>query len=828
MAKRKPTPKTSFDYDYLITKLNDARIEEEVVTAYQNHFGLEGDKRDKHDFYTEQVLYEFKLDEALAEPEGRARVLAQALYYVRKLCNGDIEEKTPPPYICLIDKNEAILTKRSVWRDFYENNAYDWDLAPSNPDPKLCKNLAKNQDLKNLIVWDITEFAEYSAFAKQLNKIYAGELELTEADKLPITEENFETVFDLWNKRFGEDVRNGFKSSRYFVADIQEGNSIVVEREGKILFRLADGDYRPKKIVFEDYQKFWLLYERVTNPDTLRAIIAKTDRLTDDFQRRFHGEFFTPLPFAKKALDYLTQTLGKKWWATGEYRLWDMAAGSGNLEYHLSAEAYPYCYLSTLYKEDVEHLQRVFHGPTVFQYDYLNDDITNVFRANGEIDFGITWKLPEKLRNDLQNPKIKWIILINPPFATASMAGTDATNKMGASDTKARAVMHQKDLGETSRELFSQFLFRINREFKDKNAYLGLFSKLKYINANNDQKLRETIFRYKYEKGFMFSSANFSGTSKTSQFPVGFLIWNLTKIINIDQQKIILDVLDNQAQKTNTKRIETKDRGLFLGKWIKRPRGVKKYPPFSGGITIKKGTKDVRDRISNDFLGALMCVGSDLQHQNFTALLSGPYVSAGGHSITPEIFEQSMVVHTVRRLPKATWLNDRDIFMQPSQDLPQSFINDAVIWSLFSNSNQTVAMRDVKYLGEIYQIPCHFFPFSIEKIKSWKPTDSDIMLQLATAKERFVCTWLAKQNLSPEAKAVLDAGENVYQFYFENIHRLATKKFEIETWDAGFWQIRNALNAKKSGENELDNLKQAHNALREKLLPQIYELGFLV
>ena len=97
MAKRTTKPKTSFDYDYLITKLNDAKIEEEVVTAYQNHFGLEGDKRDHHDFYTAEVLYEFKLDEPLAETEGRARVLAQALYYVHRLTNGDIPEKRHRP-----------------------------------------------------------------------------------------------------------------------------------------------------------------------------------------------------------------------------------------------------------------------------------------------------------------------------------------------------------------------------------------------------------------------------------------------------------------------------------------------------------------------------------------------------------------------------------------------------------------------------------------------------------------------------------------------------------------------------------------------------------
>ena len=828
MAKRTTTPKYSFDYDYLITKLNSAKIEEEVVTAYQNHFNLEGDKHDNHDFYTAEVLYEFKLDEPLAETEGRARVLAQALYYIRRLANGDISEKTPPPYICLIDKNEAILTKRSLWREFYENDKYDWDLAPSSPDIKLCKDLAKNKDLKNLIVWDILEKEEYSAFAKQLNKIYAGELELVEADKLPITEENFEVVFDLWNKRFGEDVRNGFKSSRYFVADIQEGNSIVVEREGKILFRLSDGDYRPKKIVFEDYQKFWSLYERVTNPDSLRAIIAKSDRLTDDFQRRFHGEFFTPLPFAKKALDYLEQTVGKSWWAKGEYRLWDMAAGSGNLEYHLPAEAYPYCYLSTLYKEDVEHLQRVFHGPTSFQYDYLNDDVVNVFKNGDELDFDITWKLPEKLRKDLQNPKIKWIILINPPFATAQTAGAKGTSKADVANTKVRNMMHKYELGEVSRELTMQFLFRIKKEFKNKTTYLGLFYKIKYLNSNNDQKFRDSIFHFKFESGFMFSSANFSGTSQSSPFPVGFLVWNLNKAVELDQQTIEIDVFSNNTEKISVKKITTDHKSNHLSKWIKRPRGIKIYPPFSGGISINGTGKDTRNRISEDFLGSLMCKGNDFQNQNFTALFSGPYVSAGGHSITPEIFEQSMVVHTVRRLPRATWLNDRDQFMQPSQDLPQSFINDAVVWSLFSNSNQTVAMRDVKYLGEVYQIPCHFFPFSIQKIKSWKPTDSDIMLQLSTAKERFVCTWLAKQNLSPEAKAVLDAAENLYQFYFENIHRLTTKKFEIETWDAGFWQIRNALNAKKLGEDELETLKIAHNALREKLLPQLYEFGFLV
>ena len=63
--------------------------------------------------------------------------------------------------------------------------------------------------------------------------------------------------------------------------------------------------------------------------------------------------------------------------------------------------------------------------------------------------------------------------------------------------------MTSVNLGEVSRELFSQFLYRISLEFKGKIAYLGLFSKLKYINSNNDQLFRDNIFQYEFKQGFL-------------------------------------------------------------------------------------------------------------------------------------------------------------------------------------------------------------------------------------------------------------------------------------------------------------------------------------
>ena len=110
-----------------------------------------------------------------------------------------------------------------------------------------------------------------------------------------------------------------------------------------------------------------------TNLETAQT--EEVDNVTDESQRRFEGEFYTPLRFAQKAISYFTDVLGKNWYKTGKYRIWDMAAGTGNLEYHLPAEAYKYLYMSTLHASEADHLKKVFPSATCFQYDYLNDDV---------------------------------------------------------------------------------------------------------------------------------------------------------------------------------------------------------------------------------------------------------------------------------------------------------------------------------------------------------------------------------------------------------------------------------------------------------------------
>jgi len=100
-----------------------------------------------------------------------------------------------------------------------------------------------------------------------------------------------------------------------------------------------------------------------------------------DTATRRRGVFLTPLHFAEKAYQHVETTLGKHWWQSGEYRLWDMAAGTGHLELFLPKDALPYCYLSTLEQKDVQHLEQAFSSACVFQYDYLNDDVGQLFES---------------------------------------------------------------------------------------------------------------------------------------------------------------------------------------------------------------------------------------------------------------------------------------------------------------------------------------------------------------------------------------------------------------------------------------------------------------
>ncbi|MCB0471746.1 MAG: hypothetical protein KDC55_12240 [Ignavibacteriae bacterium] len=348
---------------------------------------------------------------------------------------------------------------------------------------------------------------------------------------------------------------------------------------------------------------------------------------------------------------------------------------------------------------------------------------------------------------------------------------------------------------------------------------------MKYLNAPDSIEYRDRHFNFKYEKGFLFHSKCFHGVA--GDFPIGFLIWNLQEprsnnIINVD-------ISNSTGTTIGIKHLKLIDKKDVLNNWFNRPENSKDYilPALSNGITVKQGNADTRHRARPDFLASICSKGNDFQNAKYVTILSSPNVSAGAFTVTENIFDKSLVLFAVRKIPKPTWLNDRNQFLIPNKILPTEFINDCIIWSLFSNSNQTTSLRSVKYFNRIYNIRNNFFPFTIDEIKKWEIRDPDMKIEMVNDTDRFVANWISKNTISEESKRVLSAGRIVYKAFFSNINKMATHKWKIESWDAGWYQIRRCLVEHGIGKDELEELSKMHDLLGTKILPQIEEYGFL-
>ena len=93
--------------------------------------------------------------------------------------------------------------------------------------------------------------------------------------------------------------------------------------------------------------------------------------------------------------------------------------------------------------------------------------------------------------------------------------------------------------------------------------------------------------------------------------------------------------------------------------------------------------------------------------------------------------------------------------------------------------------------------------------------------------DRFVAKWINSRTLSPEALDVINNAREVYKYYFENLHLVDTRKYKIDSWDAGWYQIRRSLADQGFASELLDEVKTVNSKLAEKILPRIEENGFL-
>lgn len=788
----------------LFSELQNAKSEEDVKDIYIKALGLKGYSKNLIDIQTKEIWFE-------AKETGRHSTYAmftQLMHYVQQALN---KGEYVPPFLAVIDTQKAAIMNSADVIPFLEKKTIKWGRSASSYTQEALDAISTHIGTHFVSFKLETHQDEFISTVK--NAIKTGEI-----IRIQITPDNLKQVFDKWVNMIGREIKDVPEEdfALLFFADIMSDGMVsthndlpaeLLHKNNNPVFSLGGKLYELSNK--EGYRRFWSIYHRPPKQEYRNYLLERRDSLIPLDERGFKGAFYTPLNIVDKAYDKLTETLGNNW--QNEYVVWDMCCGVGNLEVKHSNPRN--IFMSTLDQADIDVMRatKTCVAATRFQYDYLNDDI----EVDGRIDYSLTDKVPPSLRKIISQGK-KILVLINPPYAESG----DTLGKAAKTDVASTKIADcMEEYGYAKRELFVQFLVRIAMEIP--TATIAMFSTLKYVNSSNFQIFRER-WNAEYLGGMVVPSKSFDGIN--GNFPIGFLIWKTDQNSRRNSiSEITCEVLDKNANPTGEKKFFNIDSNQFLSNWVVRPKANNiDIIPLKNAITPATANKDLRGTKSADnAIGTLIIKGPDVQNASTQGIVSSGYGSAGTIFIIEENLWQIAIIYSVRSLVKATWLNNRDQFLQPTQSLTEEFKNDCLIYMLFNGNNLTAGANELEWNNKKWSIVNHFIPYTEQDVNATGRFESDFMVKYMDGKI-----------FSTESQSVLAEGKKLWQAYFANIDvRSVRDDLKLNRPDVGWYQIRKALQARNaSGDFPLVSFKpfeDAYKTLTEKLQPEVYNLGFL-
>ena len=738
------------------------------------------------------------------------------------------EKHSPPPFLGAFDCERIAFLPYHAVVDFFAVNDFDWTVTPSDTKTREF-NLLLDRIRPLLAAQGVTfRFADARELAAFVRKnLRAGQ---GGTDGLPVTRNNFVFVWNRWREAVMPTIavdwdaakRRGILDADFFLADLlSKDNSTLVEKLYVVLRgnhyeldRSLDemGLFVSKRAEFKDGQvahaDFWNRYKRPPRKEFWHWIAERRDLLVPQDVRERKGSFFTPKIWVEKAQEALAAVLGEDW--QDEYGIWDCAAGTGNLLEGLS-DKYR-IWASTLDQADVDVMhERIKNGANlldshVFRFDFLN----------GSFD-----DLPEGLRQIVQNPerRKKLVVFINPPYAEAGDTKQwtgKGTNKTDVAVTTAVYSKYLSQIGLAGRELFTQFLIRIYKEIP--GCIIGEFSKQKHLQAPNFSLFRQS-FRPKLSSAFLVRSNTFDNVK--GKFPIGFFIWD-TKVSETFAE-IEADVLANDGTLECKKFLPCYDHLQNIGKWVSSFADNESEP-----------------------IGFMTNGRNDFQHQQHVYILNRKELmpTPRGWHITGDNVLPMCIFLAVRHCIPADWLNDRDQFLWPADSWMEDrdFQTDCLIYTLFHGQNRITSKVGVNHWipfgeAEVGAKDAYQSHFMVEYLRGKKASGLSALRQgdlfaagnLPMVAERATEGYGAL-SLTPEARAVMDAGRALWRYYHAQPHALP---------DASFYDIRAHFQGfKPNGHMNSESLdpeytrlvtalRDAQKILAAQIAPKLRQHGFL-
>lgn len=737
------------------------------------------------------------------------------------------EKYMPPSYLGAFDAEKIAFIEYHKILHIFSQNDFNWNVTPSNHETKEFRQL---YSLCEKIIDEEKTIFKFDTDEKELKEFIKTNLKSGKNEKIQVTKNNFIAVFNKWCDEVMPDIQMNWEQAKkvnifcgdFFLADLINDTTKTLYEKLDVVF--SDGKYRFQREIdkllgtemskttqlksVKKYKAFWNKYERPPKEEHWQWFIERKDLLVPQDVRERKGSFFTPKKWVELSQKYIADVLGEDW--QDDYYIWDCCAGTGNLLKGLSNKRNVFA--STLDKGDVgimkeladQNVLPVFEN-NIFQFDFLNDDLQSE-------------KVPEQLRKILadENERKKLVIYINPPYAEASNGRTSkgtGENRKDLSKTMIRDKYFDI-YGSAVNELFAQFFIRIKEEIQC--CKLVQFATLKALCAPNFAKFRER-FDSKFEKGFLVPADTFDNVS--GKFPIGLVIWDLNNKDNIQDEKIF-DCYDSDGNYLFKKNIISVTKNNIINKWL--------HEYFDTG---------------SEKIAYLRFVPNDFQNNKGVYIVIKPNESDVRESRITTITTNNLIIISmylaIRQCIEATWLNDRDQFLYPNDGwkTDQEFQSDCLAYTLLHGQNRISATHGTN----------HWIPFTESEVNAKQAFESTFMTDFMkgrlkkqdsgelelTKPESSIYDGSQKIVFSQEAKAVLEAGKELYKYYYSKPH--ITK----EANNASFYDIRAAfqgigtsgkMNPTSTDEkyNELiANLRAKQKLLAKKIQPKVYEYGFL-
>ena len=257
-----------------------------------------------------------------------------------------------------------------------------------------------------------------------------------------------------------------------------------------------------------------------------------------------------------------------------------------------------------------------------------------------------------------------------------------------------------------------------------------------------NSKVFRTHFLAEAKKLFVMPAHTFDNVK--GQFPIGFCIWDTKVKQRID--RIDAHVFNLNGEETGKKSFYSYD---------------------NEGRRINDFLNHYKAR-ENSFISVLVGDAPDFQNNNFVTIQNIKGDRHGKYFLTNvSNLIITSVYFAVRHCIKSTWLNDRDQFLYPNDNwkADTEFQNDCLAFTLFHGQNRIRSKEGVN----------HWIPFTEYEVNSREKFASSFMSKFINGKLKIekqvdlinnaTTETSEKLEFSLEAKAVFDAGRELWKYY---------------------------------------------------------------